>query len=185
MTRPTYETFMAEHGGLVRSLISAARRGIPAHLREDLDQAAALGVVRGLAEADPESPRPLASQVADVVRTELNAASRPERRRLEREVPADDLPEEDCAVLEERLTDPAPGADDALFQAQCAAALERGVSELHGLTRVIATARFLKDPPETIGALAMRLKTSVWEVRSLEADAREALAGVLPVRPFC
>jgi hypothetical protein len=176
---------MAKHGGLVRSLIAAARRGVPAHLREDLDQAAALGVVRGLAEADPESPRPLASQVADVVRTELNAVARPERRKNEREVPADDLPEEDCAVFEERLTDPAPAADDAIHQAECAAALERGVSELHGLTRVIAKARFLKDPPETYGSLAMRLKTSVWEIRTLEADAREALASVAGVRPLC
>jgi RNA polymerase sigma factor (sigma-70 family) len=169
-----FDGFMRKHGALVGSIARQATRKVR-HLREDIEQAALLGVVRGLKSYDgPDEEAPRLAHVTGTCRTEVNRVLRPELRHRNATAPfSDPSPDEDDG--QEDVVDPAPLADEQLRQLRLDAELAKLVAKLPPPQRAVAEARILADSPATLNAVASRLGISLWAVRHAENLARRRL----------
>lgn len=152
-----HEAFSQRYGSVVRRLVARAGRGLPRHMREDLQQAAQLGIARGVASYDAASGRVFALFVLDCVRTELNAVSRPERRRAAAEESLEALLEAAGEGEGEAVdqVDPTPPADEQLHQHECQEQLRSLIDGLEDIDDfALAVRRFTPDEPYTLEQLA-------------------------------
>lgn len=168
MTR--HEAFLERYGRAVRRMVERAGRGLPRHLREDLEQAAQVGVLRGVASYDAASGRVFALFVLDCVRTELNAVTRPERRQLERATSLEALAgEEEGEPFD--VADDAPGADGLLEREEERVRVTRAVVDLKDNLEFTVVLDLYDDPPRTYEAIAGLQGITVGQVRAAEARA--------------
>lgn len=149
---------MRQHGGMVTLLLRPALRERP-YLEEDLRQAAALGVLTGLAEPGASKDR-----VLHLVRTELNRVLRPERKCP----PGGDMP------MPVRV-DTSPRPDQVLEDKEAGQALLAAVLALPRPHRNVAYGRIWPAFPDSHASLARGLGLTVWEVRRIEVEARDML----------
>lgn len=162
----TADVFIAEHSGLLESMVRSYGAGLP-HMDEDLRAAAYLGVVEGLMSYDAELG-PCVPHVFDHVRTRLRTLSRHEGKAVARTSGLEAAMDEGDDWEDDQARQP----DAELHQKRTRLHLERLVRALPSVEmRSIAAMRFLLDPPVTMECVASVLGCTLGHVKHVQATA--------------
>ena len=162
----TADRFIAEHSGLLESMVRAYGAGLP-HMEDDLRSAAYLGVVEGLQSYDADLG-PMVPHVFDRVRTRLRTLSRHEGKAAQRNASLElamdaGFDAEDIGAVQ---------PDEALHQGAVERRLLRLVRKLPTAElRAVAKMRLLADPPVKMECVASTMGVTLSHVKHLQATA--------------